>query len=385
MNSYWTQIANTFQGYDNHLMFAGANEPPADTAAQVATLMNYYQTFIDAVRATGGTNATRWLVIQGPNTNIDKTYDMMNTLPTDSATGRLMVEIHHYPYQWTIMDKDASWGKVFYFWGQGYHSPTMLDRNSTWGEEAYTDEQFGKMATKFVSKGVPVIIGEWGVMRRFGLPDLTGSELERHLASRTYFSKYVTDKANALGLKPMWWDAGGLGSGTMWLFDRSTAAEIDPDNIRALTGGPAVPPPSTSVVPNAPGSLAATAASSSQVDLTWSDNASTENSFELDRATNSAFTSGLVTTTLAANATSRTVTGLTATTTYYFRVRAVNGAGSSAYSNTANAMTATPPAPAPTPTSSGGSTGGGGGGGAPSAWFIGALMLMALLRRRHSQ
>jgi aryl-phospho-beta-D-glucosidase BglC (GH1 family) len=243
MNTYWTQIANAFAAYDDHLMFAGANEPNADTAAQVATLMSYYQTFVNAVRATGGNNATRWLVIQGPSTNIDKTYDLVNTLPTDSATGRLMVEIHHYPYQWTIMTEDASWGKMFYFWGEGYHSPTMLDRNSTWGEEAYTDDQFQKMYTKFTSKGVPVIIGEWGAVKRIGYSDLTGVELDRHLASRTYFSKYVTDKANALGLKPIWWDAGGTGRNTMWLFDRSTAAVIDPDNIRALTGGAALPAP----------------------------------------------------------------------------------------------------------------------------------------------
>ncbi len=141
------------------------------------------------------------------------------------------------------MTRDETWGKMFYFWGQGYHSPTLLDRNSTWGEEAYTDEQFQKMATKFVSKGVPVIIGEWGAVKRTGYPDLTGTELDRHLASRTYFSKTITDKANALGLKPIWWDAGGTGSNTMWLFDRSTAAVIDPDNLRALTGGTGLPPP----------------------------------------------------------------------------------------------------------------------------------------------
>jgi aryl-phospho-beta-D-glucosidase BglC (GH1 family) len=246
MNSYWTQIANAFSAYDDHLLFAGANEPPADTAAQVATLMNYFQTFVNAVRATGGNNGKRWLVIQGPNTNIDKTYEMVNTLPTDTVPGRLMVEIHHYPFQWTIMTQDATWGKMFYFWGNGYHSPTMTTRNSTWGEEAYTDEQFQKMATKFVSKGVPVIIGEWGAVKRTGYPDLAGTELNRHLASRTYFSKYVTDKANALGLKPIWWDAGGTGSNTMWLFDRTTAAPIDPDNISALTGGAALPPPGTS-------------------------------------------------------------------------------------------------------------------------------------------
>jgi endoglucanase len=243
MQSYWTQIATTFAGYDNRLLFAGANEPNCDTAAEWATLRSYYNTFISAVRATGGNNATRWLVIQGPNTNIDLTYDLVNTLPTDSATGRLMVEVHHYPWRWTLMSEDAWWGKMFYFWGQGYHSPTMLDRNSTAEEEAYTDEQFQKMVTKFVSKGVPVILGEWGAMKRTGYPDLTGTELDRHLASRTYYSKYITDKANALGLKPIWWDAGGTGSNTMWLFDRSTAAVIDPDNLRALTGGMALPPP----------------------------------------------------------------------------------------------------------------------------------------------
>jgi endoglucanase len=250
MNSYWTQIANTFKDYNHRLIFAGANEPPADTAQEVATLMNYYQTFINAVRATGGNNSTRWLVIQGPLTNIDLSYDLVNTLPSDSASGRLMFEVHHYPYQWSLMTQDESWGKMFYFWGQGYHSPTMTDRNSTWGEEAYTDEQFGKMATKFVNNGVPVIIGEWGAVKRIGVAGLSGTELDRHIASRTYFSKYVTDKANSLGLKPIWWDAGGLETNTMLLFNRSTAAVFDPDNIRALTGGAALPPPGSGTIAN---------------------------------------------------------------------------------------------------------------------------------------
>jgi endoglucanase len=248
MQSYWTQIATAFAGYDNRLIFAGANEPNCDTAAEWSTLRSYYNTFISAVRATGGNNASRWLVVQGPNTNVDLSYDLVNTLPSDSTPGRLMFEIHHYPFQWSIMSQDETWGKMFYFWGQGYHSPTLLDRNSTWGEEAYTDEQFGKMATKFVSQGVPVIVGEWGAMKRTGYADLTGTELNRHLASRTYYSKTITDKANALGLKPIWWDAGGTGSNTMWLFDRSTAAMIDPDNVNALTGGPALPPPSSGTV-----------------------------------------------------------------------------------------------------------------------------------------
>ena len=253
MNSLWTQIATTFAGYDNHLIFAGANEPPADTAAQMSTLISYYQTFINAVRAVGGNNTNRWLIIQGPNTNIDKTYNMMNTLPSDPTPGRLMIEVHHYPFQWSIMTSDASWGNMFYFWGQNYHSPTLTTRNSTWGEESYTDSQFQEMVTKFISKGIPVIIGEFGAVKRTGYSDLTGTELNRHLASRTYYSRVIVNKANAAGLKPIYWDAGGTGSNTMWLFDRgnSAAPVIDQDNARALTGGAALPPPDTSgIIPN---------------------------------------------------------------------------------------------------------------------------------------
>jgi hypothetical protein len=79
--------------------------------------------------------------------------------------------------------------------------------------------------------------------------------------------------------------------------------------------------------------------SSSQINLTWRDNSTNETGFVLDRATNSAFTAGLVSTSLAANTTNRPVTSLAANTVYYFRVRAVNGAVASANSATVSART----------------------------------------------
>jgi len=87
VKAYWTQIATTFAGYDNHLLFAAANEPNVGTPAAMNTLMFYYQTFVNAVRAVGGNNTNRWLVLQGGG---DTSW--LNSLPTDTVTNRLMVE-----------------------------------------------------------------------------------------------------------------------------------------------------------------------------------------------------------------------------------------------------------------------------------------------------
>jgi len=238
MNSYWTQIANTFKTYDSKLIFAGANEPAVTTAAQMTTLTTYYQTFINAVRATGGNNSTRWLAIQGPSTDIDYTDTLMNTLPTDSASGRLMVEVHYYsPYQYTLMTADADWGKMFYFWGLAYHHATRTDRNPTWGEEDYVTAEFEKMRVKFVAKGIPVMIGEFQAMKRANSSDLTGTDYNLHVASRTFFHKTIVATANSKGLKPIYWDIAGE------MFDWTTGATTDADNKTALTGGAALPPP----------------------------------------------------------------------------------------------------------------------------------------------
>jgi aryl-phospho-beta-D-glucosidase BglC (GH1 family) len=246
MNSYWTQIATTFAGYNNHLLFAGANEPNVSTAAQMSTLMTYYNTFISAVRGTGGSNTSRWLVVQGPDTDIDTTCNLMNTLPADPTPGRLMVEVHYYtPWNFCGLSSDADWGNMFYFWGQAYHSTSNPSRNATWGEEDYLDAEFQKMTDKFVSQGIPVMIGEFGAMKR---TTLTEPDLDLHLASRTYFHKYIADSARSHGMSPFYWDTPGPGQA----FDWTTGAVYDPDNVTALTGGPALPPPDSGPLPPVP-------------------------------------------------------------------------------------------------------------------------------------
>jgi hypothetical protein len=84
-------------------LFCAANEPDVDSAAKTAVLLQYYQTFVNTVRDTGGNNTTRWLVLPGLSTNIDRTYDWMNSLPTDPTPGRLAVDVYYYdPFQFTL-------------------------------------------------------------------------------------------------------------------------------------------------------------------------------------------------------------------------------------------------------------------------------------------
>ena len=231
--AFWQQIATHLRGFDEHVLFASANEPNVENASQMAVLNSYHQTFIDAVRATGGKNAFRTLIVQGPSTDIEKTNKLMTTLPTDTTPNRMMAEIHFYPYQFTLMTKDETWGKMFYYWGEGNDSTTDTQRNATSGEEADIDKLFKSMKTQFVDKGIPVVLGEFGAIKR----DLTGDALTLHLKSRADFLKYVVKSSKTNGLLPFYWDAGNLGTNTMSLFDRKNNTIYDLQALTALQDG----------------------------------------------------------------------------------------------------------------------------------------------------
>jgi aryl-phospho-beta-D-glucosidase BglC (GH1 family) len=225
-NAYWTQIANYFKNYNEHLLFASANEPNVEDAAGMSVLLSYHQTFINAVRATAGNNSSRTLIVQGPATDIEKTYKLMNTMPTDQIANRLMVEVHYYtPYQFCLMQKDENWGKMFYYWGKAFHSTTDTTHNATWGEESFIDQWFGNMKTKFVDKGIPVIIGEYGAWKRKLNPP---SDQALHSASVEYYHKYLVKSALSKGIIPFCWDING------GLFNRSTGAILDQGTLNAI-------------------------------------------------------------------------------------------------------------------------------------------------------
>lgn len=243
--AYWTQIATYFKDYDHHLLFAGANEPAVQDAYgvafgadRVAVLNSYLQTFIDAVRATGGNNASRTLLIQGPHADIELAKSAWTTLPKDKITGRLMAELHFYPYQFALMETDADWGKVFYYWGKANLSTTDTERNTTWCDEAFVDSQFNILKRLYVDKGMPVLLGEFGAMKR---TNLSGASLDRHVKSRLSYYQYVVSASRSRGIIPAVWDAGGMGANTMTVFNRPSASVFDQALLTAIMNGAKTP------------------------------------------------------------------------------------------------------------------------------------------------
>jgi len=97
-------------------------------------------------------------------------------------------------------------------------------------------------------------------------------------------------------------------------------------------------------IPTAPSGLAAISLSSSLIRLTWSDNSNNETCFKIERKTGATGTYTQIAT-AGPNVTSYSNSGLSASTTYYYRVRAYNSAGDSSYSNIVSAKTQAPPIP----------------------------------------
>lgn len=229
----WEQIATTMRDFDEHLIFAGTNEPVAENAEQMAILDSYHQTFVNAVRSTGGRNSYRVLVVQGPRTNGELTYNLMNTLPVDPVPNRLMVEIHNYtPSTFTLVtDGDVSWGNMIYYWGNGNHSTIEPERNATYGEEEEILDEFQKMKQKFIDKGIPVMLGEYATWRRTtGLGKPVPKDMDMHNKSVDYWATYVTKQAKEHGLVPFWWEIG-------FMLDRANNVVKDQPMLDAIIEG----------------------------------------------------------------------------------------------------------------------------------------------------
>ncbi|UII33037.1 cellulase family glycosylhydrolase [Fulvivirga ulvae] len=225
----WKQIAKFFRNYDDRLLFAGTNEVHEDgnfnePTTEYAEVQNSFnQTFVNTVRATGGRNTYRHIIVQTYVTNISYGVDHM-VIPTDDTDDRLMVEVHFYdPYELALQETDQ-----VSLWGVANSGSAA---HAGWGDEAWVDEQFGKMKTNFVDNGYGVILGEFGSILK---TNPINSNYEEHVASRNYYLNYVTSAALSNGMVPVYWDNGHTGNYGYGLFNRNSGVTVHADAVEAI-------------------------------------------------------------------------------------------------------------------------------------------------------
>ena len=196
--SLWTQIANEFRDYDEHLLFEAYNEmldvkrswcfasfnAPGRYDASIATsaynaINSFAQSFVNAVRATGGNNTERNLVVctygacSGGGTWNEHLKDPLKklNLPQDVTPGHIIFEVHSYP--------------------------NVENLQST---KAEVNEMVNALNTYLASKGAPVIFGEWGTSNVDN-----GSDYANRRANVLEFAKYFVRKAKDNGIGTFYW------------------------------------------------------------------------------------------------------------------------------------------------------------------------------------
>lgn len=212
LKALWTQIATKFADKGDFLYFEGMNEIQdggwgwgdnrKDGGKQYGILNEWLQIFVDAVRATGGENATRWLGVPTYTTNIDLGDYLV--LPNDPAN-KLIVAVHCYePYEYTLENKYTEWG----------HTGKASKKNPNSNEPQLVAE-FDKITNKWLKKGIPVYIGEFGCVRRSS---------DRDEAFRKYYLEYYVKAAADRNIPVIYWDNGVFDAGKecSGLFDRKT-------------------------------------------------------------------------------------------------------------------------------------------------------------------
>ena len=195
-NATWTQIASTFRDSSTKVLYESINEPtfrdgavppawPAPSDAQNAQLLNELNVnFHRIVRASGGNNATRVLVLPTLHTSADQAR-IDELLATFNALNdpNLAATMHYYGY-WPFSVNIAG--------STRYDATTHADLTAN----------FDRQASGFIARGIPVILGEYGLL---GFDKHTGTVEQ---GEKLKFFEYLGHYARTKGLTTMWWDNG---------------------------------------------------------------------------------------------------------------------------------------------------------------------------------
>ena len=214
----WKNIASAFADYDSRLAFAGTNEVHVKnnwgepTAENLEVQNAYNQTFVDAVRDTGGNNAKRHLIVQ---TYVCNPWFGINggfIIPTDldgNGNNYMSVEFHFYQ-PWSYA------GNCTYdYWGADYKTAEKAPDE----DEIWMTDFFDKAVNTWSKQGLGIVIGEWGVTDHYK----SDSEKDKVHANMTYYCKFLTTEAHKRGFSTFVWDNNHFGNGpeNYGIFDRS--------------------------------------------------------------------------------------------------------------------------------------------------------------------
>ena len=197
LKAVWTQIANHFAHYGNRLIFESMNEPrkvktPVEwnggDAEGRAVVVKLNQDFVNTIRAAGGNNASRMLMVPVYAASAEEIAMEDFVLPNDPENGeKIIVSIHAYiPYDFALGNDQS-----INAWTPGY--------------EAVIDEVFTRINKHFLSKKIPVIMGECGARKKGG-----------NIADRVAWAKAYTNIAKNHGVPCIWWDNGRIEGPDSW-------------------------------------------------------------------------------------------------------------------------------------------------------------------------
>ena len=181
----WKQIAERFKDYSDYLIFESMNEVGFDSLSKpdaYALINKINQDFVDIIRASGGNNEKRHLLIAGYWTDIAESCNALYKMPMDTIANHLILSVHYYtPWEFCIAGSQKTWG--------------------TEAEVKLMTDKVNLLNSTFVEKGVPVIIGEYAG---------GGSSIEH-----TYFCEYFAKLCHDINIPCFLWDNG-------WNFNRTT-------------------------------------------------------------------------------------------------------------------------------------------------------------------
>ena len=235
IETLWTQVATKFAAYDDKVIFETFNEIHAGdnwsggSDAENALLNEWNQIAVNAIRATGGNNATRWIGVAGYAANIDQTIANL-VIPEDPAK-HIIVGVHCYdPYDFCLAPMNADGSVKNNSWGHNANAGTSVSG----ANEEYVINQLYKLREAYIEKGIPCYLGEYGCVIQ------TTANAN---AFRKYYLEFFCRAANLAGIPMFVWDNNGKATGgneENGYIDHATGAfigdaEIVPMMVKACT------------------------------------------------------------------------------------------------------------------------------------------------------